>query len=274
MTKKNNTNNTGLIFDIKKCALHDGPGIRTTVFFKGCPLDCKWCHNPESRNAEPESFRLADCRGDQLLSGKTHETVGRTVTVDEVMNELLKDLIFYEQSGGGVTFSGGEPMIQADFLKAVLQDCKAEGLHTAVDTSGYVDYVEFEKLKGLVDLYLYDIKLIDDRSHQEYVEVSNRLILENLKQLYTNGANLHLRFPMIPGITDTDENLEASALFVADLSDVKEVSLMPYNKMGEDKADRFGLPIRVGRLVTQDIGWLKQKAILFERLGCNVLIGG
>ncbi len=265
---------SGLIFDIKQCALHDGPGIRTTVFFKGCPLDCKWCHNPESRNPQSESFRLADCRSNQRLSGKTEEMIGRSVTVDEVMNELLKDRIFYQQSGGGVTFSGGEPMIQADFLKAVLQECKAEGLHTAVDTSGYVDYTEFEKLRGLVDLYLYDLKLIDDKSHQEYVGVSNRLILANLKWLYSIGANLHLRFPMIPGITDSNKNLEALAQFVTDYPDVKDISIIPYNKMGEDKADRFGLPTRVGRLDTQDCDWLKQKAILFERLGCNVLIGG
>ncbi|MBD3226410.1 MAG: radical SAM protein, partial [Caldithrix sp.] len=177
----------GIVFDLKKYAIHDGPGIRTTVFLKGCPLDCWWCHNPESRASQPESqgdFRQR--RAVDLLY--TEEgLIGKELTVAQVLSEVQKDQVFYEESGGGVTFSGGEPLIQAKFLKALLEAHQKAGLHTAVDTSGYAPYETFAGINANVDLYLYDLKLMDDTLHQKYIGVSNRLILQNLKKLIAAG---------------------------------------------------------------------------------------
>ena len=151
------TSSKGIIFDIKKYALHDGPGIRTTVFLKGCPLNCWWCHNPEGQNPEPERF----------LTNQTvnHEIIGREVTVDEVIAEIEKDRIFYDESGGGATFSGGEPLMQPDFLKNLLTACQIRDISTVLDSCGYAAWEIIEKIKDKVDLFLYDLKMIDDKKH-------------------------------------------------------------------------------------------------------------
>lgn len=166
----------GTIFDIKKFALHDGPGIRTTIFLKGCPMRCPWCHNPESQNPEPEAMTATNLPGGNRPV--VQEIVGRQVTVREVMWEIRKDLLFYDESGGGVTFSGGEPLMQPKFLTALLTASKRSGIRTALDTTGYAPWIELENILPLVDLFLYDLKFIDDSLHQKYTGVSNRLVFE------------------------------------------------------------------------------------------------
>jgi pyruvate formate lyase activating enzyme len=266
---------TGTIFDIKKYAIHDGPGIRTTVFFKGCPLDCWWCHNPEGRNEAPETFCIR-ISGDGF-EGKTGEKkadFGRIISVDDLMLEISKDIVFYDQSGGGVTFSGGEPLMQPEFLSAVLKVCKKRGIHTAVDTSGEASPEIFEQIIDSVDLFLYDLKIMDDTAHEKYTGVSNRQILDNLKVLSDNGATIQLRLPMIPGITDTEENLDAILRYIEPLSGIQNVSFLPYNKLGEDKLERFGLPSQLGKLEVLSEDEMSARADRFQQRGYRVKIGG
>ena len=265
----------GTIFDIKKFAIHDGPGIRTTVFFKGCPLDCWWCHNPEGRKLETEtlSVKPGGNTSDSGNAAKT-EVIGRDVSVEAVMDEILKDVIFYDQSGGGVTFSGGEPMMQPEFLYMLLQACKENGLNTAVDTSGYAPWVDFEKIYDLVDLFLYDLKLMDDEAHNEYTGVSNELILDNLLRLSSMGNKIEPRIPLIPGITDTEENLEAIARFLTPQKNIRHVVLLPYNRLGEDKFRKFDLTYKAGQLSVQTGDELEDKAEIFRSHGYEVRLGG
>ena len=265
----------GKIFDIKKFAIHDGPGIRTTVFFKGCPLDCWWCHNPEGRKLETETVSVK--RGvddsDSSNPAKT-EVIGRDVSVADVMDEVMKDLIFYDQSRGGVTFSGGEPMMQPEFLLMLLQACKENGLNTAVDTSGYAPWDDFEKIYDLVDLFLYDLKIMDDESHSKYTGVSNVLILENLERLLAVGNKVEPRIPLIPGITDTEENLEAIVEFLTPQKNIRHVVLLPYNRLGEDKFRKFDLIYKAGQLSVQTGDELEDKAEIFRSHGYEVRLRG
>jgi pyruvate formate lyase activating enzyme len=223
---------TGIIFDIKKMALHDGPGIRTTIFLKGCPLTCWWCHNPESQRSEPEKILKK-----RSSASKTprEETVGREVSVTEVIAEIEKDNIFYDESGGGVTFSGGEPLMQIEFLTQLLTYCKDHQIQTILDTCGYVDWEEMEKIKGNVDLFLYDIKIMNDELHKNYTGVSNLRILSNLEKLVSDGKNVVIRFPVIPGITDTKENIDEVVTFLSTLGSIEEINLLPYHSLGKRK---------------------------------------
>ena len=260
----------GTLFDIKRYAIHDGPGIRTTLFFKGCPLHCWWCHNPEGISADRELiFKpnrcLDDCdlcltscpegalskpegriRIDQTrcqILGKCAETcptealevVGRTWTVDELMCEILKDRIFYERSGGGVTISGGEPLQQTEFLATLLEACKQDGLHTVVDTSGYAPYESLARIRDSVDLFFYDLKHMDPEQHLETTGVSNQLILDNLRILSQAGSRIQIRIPLIPGINDSLEHAHRMAEFLASLPVIHDISLLPYHKMGSQK---------------------------------------
>jgi len=262
----------GTVFDIKKYAIHDGPGIRTTVFFKGCSLDCWWCHNPESRSPEPE--RVPARIGTVGHWAGQEETVGRRQSVDEVMVEILKDQIFYEQSGGGVTFSGGEPTHQIDFLEAALAACRKAGIHTAVDTSGHAEQRLFDRIAPLTDLFLFDLKLIDNSLHQKYTGVSNEPIFENLRRLVQNDARIWIRLPLIPGITDTDDNLKGVANLLKSMKSVRTVSLLPYNLFGEDKFRRFNLEARAGSMSTQTADRIASLTDRFENLGYQVNTGG
>lgn len=262
---------TGTVFDIRKYSVHDGPGIRTTVFFKGCPLSCLWCHNPEGQSRAPEiMYRQARCiqcdtckyichvgaiqRRDGVTSIDTSrcdlcgdcleecfagglEMAGRTVTVSQVMQEIESDIIFYDQSGGGVTFSGGEPLLQPVFLKALLEACRLKGIHTAVDTSGYTSWKTLDALRGMVDLFLYDLKVMDETRHKEYTGVPNRLILQNLRRLSEHGERLIVRMPIIPGLNDQPENIEQSGRFLSSLASLERVDLLAYHKIGLAKYD-------------------------------------
>ncbi|UCF06965.1 MAG: glycyl-radical enzyme activating protein [bacterium] len=266
---------TGNIFDLKKFAIHDGPGIRTTVFFKGCPLECWWCHNPEGMNAEAECADAEYRRKAYDLSLPLDTNViGPNVAVDTLMAELRKDSVFYMESGGGVTMSGGEPLMQHDFLVQLLDRCVASGIDTAVDTSGYAPWEELEEIIPLVTLFLYDIKLIDDELHTQYTGVSNGLILENLHRLCGAGGEITIRVPLIPGITDTDSNLHDIVRFLEPFERIEHIGLLPYNRIGEDKFERLGITYKPGRRTTQDGNELERIAGLFEQHGYQVSIGG
>ncbi len=266
----------GVIFDIKKFSIHDGPGIRTTVFLKGCPLNCWWCHNPEGQSMAPELIlRPERCIGCgacldvcehgalsqdgghivtdrerctvcgacvQICYAEARALVGRAVTVAEVMEAIERDTAFYDQSGGGVTVSGGEPLAQPEFLRDLLRACQAQGLHTTLDTCGFAPWEALDSVREHVDLFLYDLKLMDDARHQKFTGVSNRSTLENLRRLSGEVHRLILRVPIIPGINDDEENLRAIAAFAADLPHLERVDLLPYHRIGRDKYRRLGRP--------------------------------
>lgn len=265
---------TGLVFNIQKYSIHDGPGIRTTVFLKGCPLRCQWCHNPESRTAGPElswsesrCVRCGQCwevcrqaaavRPDSAEVDRqrcircgmcvavcptgARELVGRQRTVQEVMAEILQDRIFYDESGGGVTLSGGEPLMQPEFAHQLLAMCRAEGLHTALDTCGYGRREDVLALADVTDLFLYDVKILDDDRHRQYTGVSNAVILENLMALCEVRANVWIRVPVVPAFNDDVRDVEATAAWVASLGNIRQLYLLPYHALGTNKAERLGL---------------------------------
>jgi len=271
---------TGTVFNIQRYSIHDGPGIRTTVFLKGCPLNCWWCQNPESQLTEQETvFREDRCIGcgacsticpsnaiqikngipvtekeKCILCGKciekcpalAREMIGKKMTAEEVLKEIEKDLVFYEESGGGVTFSGGEPLGQSEFFEGLLNGCREKKIHTAVDTSGYISWGILNKISPKVDLFLYDLKLMDNERHKKYTGLSNEIILENLKKLSSVHHNILVRFPVIPGINDDCQNLRETGEFLSSLK-ITQVNLLPYHYIGVDKYRRLG---RTYKLVT------------------------
>ncbi len=266
---------TGTVFDIRKYSIHDGPGIRTTVFFKGCPLECRWCHNPEGRSHQPELiFRPARCIlcddclqvcphdavsrvGDVILVDRARcqvsgecavvcnaealQVVGRVMTVQQVVAELEHDTIFYEQSGGGVTFGGGEPLAQPRFLRELLVACRSRSLHTAVDTTGFTPWKVLDEIRQNVDLFLYDLKLFDETRHRKWTGVSNATILTNLRKLSELGHKIIIRIPIIPGINDDEENLRQTGSFLSSLPNVPPVELLPYHNIAEGKYAGMGM---------------------------------
>ena len=250
------------IFDIQRNSYVDGPGIRTTVFFKGCNLHCKWCHNPESQAGCTQlMFYRSKCTGcgkcaevcenhleSCTLCGKcalycvndARRICGKEYTPDEVLAEVIKDKLFYDASGGGVTCSGGECMLHVDFLCELLRKCKEKGIHTAVDTAGDVPFESFEKVLPYTDLFLYDIKAISDELHREGTGVSNRRILENLEKLAEKGADIIVRIPVIGGFNDEENELLAIKAFIDRLG-IKKVELLPYHAMGEHKYEALSM---------------------------------
>ncbi len=220
----------GVLFDIQRNSTVDGPGIRTAVFFKGCNLRCRWCHNPEGIARQP-----------QVLYYKNKAVpCGREYTAEEVMAEVQKDVLFYNASGGGVTFSGGECMLQPDFLAQLLQICKKQNIHTAVDTAGCVSWTAFEKVLPDTDLFLYDIKTMDSRIHKEHTGADNALILENLQKLCQTGKDIIIRVPIIPGVNDREEEIREIARYAKNLG-IKKIELLPYHGMGTYKYEALGI---------------------------------
>jgi pyruvate formate lyase activating enzyme len=268
-----NIQDTGTVFDIKRYAIHDGPGIRTTVFLKGCLLKCPWCHNPEGRNQKPEFMWWAekcigceDCRNacpedaisfsdDSLFLDETKcdfcgactdacpsealKLVGDEMTVTQVLKVIEKDRAFYDQSGGGVSLSGGEPLLQPDFSLYLLRACKERGIHTAIDTCGHVDSKSLMRIAEHVDLFLYDLKLINEEKHKRFTGVSNQLILENLKKLSDSGQKTIVRLPLIPGVNDDGKDIQEVGEFVSSLGGLREVSVLPYHRGGIEKSRRL-----------------------------------
>lgn len=297
----------GTIFDIKRFAVHDGPGIRTTVFFKGCPLKCWWCHNPEGTSIKPDlmffEFKCMGCKtcanvcplnaitfenNTQIIDrticdycGKCSnicptealKLVGREITADELIHEVEKDILLYDNSGGGVTFSGGDPLFQHQFLKEVLKECKRRDLHTVLDTSGYATEEAFNSVVDYVDLFLYDLKLFDDEEHRKYTGVSNRPIKDNLQRLVSigRGKDVILRFPIIPGITDTQKNIRDLVEFVSSLKGINEIDLLPFHDVSE-KFNRLDLEYKmpVQKAPSKEkLNFIKDS---FEKIGLYVKI--
>ena len=221
---------TGRIFNVQRYSIHDGPGIRTIVFFKGCPLRCAWCCNPESQRSEIEP----------LLENGEEKLVGKDVTLDEIMPEILADHPYYKRSGGGVTLSGGEVLCQAGFAQSLLRECKENGLHTAIETAASLPFERLQLLLPYLDLCLLDIKHIDAEKHKEYTGKDNRLILENARRLSECGVELIIRTPVIPGFNDTEAEIGAIADFAKSLHGVKEHHLLPYHRLGSDKYRGLG----------------------------------
>ena len=269
---------TGVLFDLKRFAVHDGPGIRTTVFLKGCPLNCHWCHNPESRYPNPEFMTATGRRYCGSLLGRDGETadhlVGREVTAEQVVAEIEKDVVFYQESGGGVTFSGGEPLNQPRFLATMLERCRDRGIHTAVDTSGHARWEDFERILSWTDLFLYDLKLVDDTAHRRHIGVTNRIIHDNLTRLHDHGARIHIRVPLIPGITDTADNLDKIGEVVDRLEGVEVVNLLPYNRMGEGKYNRLESTNGNPGFETQSREALEAMRRRLDAVRADVTIGG
>ena len=220
----------GRIFNIQRFSIHDGPGIRTIVFFKGCYMRCAWCSNPESQSHEIEL----------LNEGGKIKTVGRDVSVDDIMPEILADIPYYRRSGGGVTLSGGEVLCQAEFARELLAECKNAGLHTAIESAASSTYDKIEMLLPHLDLYLMDIKHMDSAKHKEYTGVSNERILENARLIAKSGVELIIRTPVIPTFNDSEKEIKAIADFARGLGTVEEYHLLPYHRLGTDKYAGLG----------------------------------
>jgi pyruvate formate lyase activating enzyme len=225
--------NTPLIFNIQKFCVHDGPGIRTTVFFKGCPLRCRWCHNPEGMNFQIESIKTKD--------GK-NELAGKHYTVDELIKEVEKDQIFYEQSGGGATLSGGEVMMQdMNYIQELVKMLQRKGISVVIDTSGFAPFENFKRILPYVDRFLFDLKFIDSEMHQEYTGVPNKLILDNLKKLSDAGATISLRLIQVEGLNNRKTDVEKSISWLHENDiHIDEINLLPYHEFGREKYARLG----------------------------------
>lgn len=296
----------GLVFNIMRFALHDGPGIRTTVFLKGCPLNCWWCHNPEGRSTKREMIYLAercircgDCvaacpqhalKLDEQIVRNSHlckrhtrcvdvcpsgaqGVLGRRISVSEVMEELLKDQIFFDESGGGVTISGGEPLAQPDFLATLLAECRARHIHTVLDTCGYAEWHVFERIRGAVDLFLFDLKVMDPIKHQQFTGVRNDRILANLGRLAKSGSSLIVRIPVIPQVNDDEENFTAVSRFLSRLN-IGNIDLLPYHSIASSKYSRLGQVYRMGDVLPPVEANLQAIAARLRRDGFHVRIGG
>ncbi len=298
-----------LIFDIKHYAINDGPGIRTVVFFKGCNLHCAWCHNPESISPRIEKmYSPAKCIGcgtcvetcpvnaltltaEGIITdtdlctvcGKCAEVCptlaiemsGKAMSVSAVMDIIEKDRIFFDQSGGGVTFSGGEPLVHSKMLLELLIECGKRSIHRAVDTAGNVSRETLLEIAKHTDLFLYDLKIMDSGLHREWIQAGNERILENLKVLAETGAHIMIRIPLIGGVNDTDENIEQTARFISELAgDKKEVHLLPYHNIARNKYNKLGKPDEFEILKEPGKDTLSKAIATFETYGIKAGIGG
>ena len=298
----------GLVFNIMRFALHDGPGVRTTVFLKGCPLGCWWCHNPESRSGKTEviyvaerCMRCGDCvqacpegalklnqqvlRDPQLCHQDANAmcvdacptgaqvVFGRWMSASEVMAEILKDQVFFDESGGGVTISGGEPLRQVEFVTNLLAACRQHRIHTVLDTCGYAENSVVARIREDVDLFLFDLKLMDPVRHEHYTGVSNKRILENLTLLAQSGSVVIVRIPVIPGVNDDEGNLSAVSRFLSPLG-LRDIDLLPYHRIASGKYERLGLPYRMEGVAPPSAEGMQALAARLERNGFHVRIGG
>lgn len=276
----------GLITHIQRFSVHDGPGIRTTVFLKGCPLSCQWCQNPEAMTVRPEvlfhseycigcktciqtcakgcfswkgktAFKSRNCNLCGLCvdrcPAKALHWSSKRLSSREILAEVIKDKLYYALSGGGITFSGGEPLWQIDFCHEILRQAKMEGLHTAIDTSGYVSTQDLDRVMPLVDLFLYDIKFINPRLHRKYTGVSNSLILANFQKLYTAGKKIIVRIPIIPGITDTGENIAEIECYIGMIDKEIEMLRIPFNPLIQKKYQILGRKINMNQFIPGEV---------------------
>lgn len=254
----------GRIFDIQKFSVHDGPGIRTIVFLKGCRLRCKWCCNPESQNYEIQTM---------IRDGKP-KIMGRDVTVGEVMDIVRQDMPYYRRSGGGMTLSGGEMLCQSEFAYALLRAAKDLYINTAVETTGFAPYEKIEKLLPYIDTVLMDIKHINGEKHKEFTTQSNELILENAVKIAENANKLIIRVPVIPTFNDTKNEIADIARFASGLKNVKEINLLPYHKFGKDKYDGLNREYLMGDLPSPTDEHMQMLKSVAESFGLECKIGG
>jgi len=222
-----------VIFNIKRFAVNDGPGIRSTVFFKGCPLRCWWCHNPESQATEIQKTQKTYKISDRTFIEQ--EDVGYKISSDNLLKEIEKDRLFFEQSKGGVTFSGGEPLMQADFLLDIIKKCKEKELHTCIDTCGYANTDKLKDIAQYTDLFLYDLKHLDNAMHKKYTNVDNNLILKNLKMLIEMDKKIIIRMALIEGINDSQKHLEKIKNLIKSFNRKIELNILPYHSLGKEK---------------------------------------
>ena len=299
----------GIVFDIKKYAIHDGPGIRTTIFLKGCPLSCWWCHNPEGITATPElRFQKNRCLSgcDECLTRCTKkaisrkngriridrekcelkgdcadacptqaiEMVGANMSISQVMEEIEKDRILYDRSEGGITFSGGEPLMQIDFLDALLSECQTRNLHTIVDTSGFAPWEHIERIQDKVDIFFYDLKIMDDKQHKEMTSVSNQTILDNLSRLAKGKNQVKVRIPVVAGVNDSEDCISQLIAYLSSHPRLEEISLLPYHKMGEHKYALLKGPLPRLEAKSPSLGKIKKIKTRLEKSGFSVQVGG
>lgn len=296
------------IFAIKRYALHDGPNIRTTIFFKGCPLKCHWCHNPEGIDFKIKIVSLAEkCLGCgecllncgqsvlQLTSegirrdstlcsycqtcietcpALAHEPTGWTMSTDALLTEIKKDLPFYDQSGGGVTFSGGEPLCQPESLLSLLQECGVLGIHRAVDTSGFAPTETLLRIAGHTDLFLFDLKHMDNNSHQQLTGIGNDLILYNLETLSKSGRPIRVRIPLVAGINDDENNIRATGAFVADNRGVQGIDVLPYHASATSKYQKLGMEYQGEVFTAPSKDQVAATVTLLKKYVSDVHIGG
>ncbi len=264
----------GLIFSVKRYSIHDGPGIRVTFFMKGCPLNCMWCHNPEGISYLPETVMQTNRVGDREFS--KNEEVGKYYTVNSILEILRKEEVFMNQSKGGVTFSGGEPMLQFEFLLDALKACKENGYHTAVDTSGYSSTENYKSIIPFTDLFLFDIKHLDEARHIEFTGVSNIGILDNYRLLLESGKDIVVRIPIIPGFNDHIDHLEKLKHFLiaTKTGSLKKINLLPFHKIGTSKYKKFNIPYRMGNTEPPDKEKMQKLKEFFLETGVKVKIGG
>jgi pyruvate formate lyase activating enzyme len=296
----------GTVFNIQRYSIDDGPGIRTTVFLKGCPLRCPWCSNPESQNPNPElSYRYTSCKkcgtcarvcpngaptltadGIQIdrarcavcgvcvtsCSAEALKITGESMTLDKVWKVIRKDAVYYETSGGGVTCSGGEILSQPDFVASVFSRCKEEGIHTCADTSGFGSTEALDKVLAYTDLVYLDLKLMDDRKHRELIGAPLDLILQNLRAIAARGIPTVIRVPLIPGLTDSDENLSAIAYITRELMPDATVHILPYHRYGANKYAAVGLRYSLDDLAENTPANLARAQGVFEGRGLRCMV--
>ena len=298
-----------LVFDIKRYAINDGPGIRIAVFLKGCNLNCTWCHNPEGISDETERMysasrciRCGTCAAAcpekaitltnegiitdpalckmcgecaEVCPTKAIEISGIEISVAEIIQEIEKERVFFDQSLGGVTFSGGEPLLHHKFLIRLLEECGKRGIHRAIDTAGFVSNDIIMSVARYTDLFLYDLKIMDPEKHRKWIGMTNERILENLKALADTGVAIIIRIPLIGGVNDDAENLKATARFVAELSgEKKEVNLLPYHKIAQPKYWKLGRPEDFQLLEEPSKEAQLQAISIFQKYGLVASIGG
>lgn len=254
----------GRIFDIQKFSVHDGPGIRTIVFLKGCALRCRWCCNPESQKSEIQTM---------IQNGK-EKIVGKDVSVSEVMETVKQDMPYYRRSGGGLTLSGGEMLCQSEFAYALLRTAKESAINTAVETTGFAKWETIEKLLPFIDTVLMDIKHINSEKHKEFTTKSNELILENAVKIAENAKKLIIRVPVIPTFNDTEAEIGEIAKFASSLKGVTEINLLPYHSFGRDKYEGLGRKYMMGDLPSPTDQQMQKLKKVAESYGLKCKIGG
>jgi glycyl-radical enzyme activating protein len=296
-------NETAVIFDIQRASLNDGPGIRTTVFFKGCPLDCLWCHNPEALTHKRQLFffyyKCQYCgKCESVCENNVHKIINNTHTidydscvqcgkcvnecnskslkitgaemsVDEIMVEVLADMDFYANSNGGITLSGGEPLMQFSFAKKLLKRCKDKGINTCVETSGFLASTKFKEILPFVDTLLFDYKITATKTHKEYTGVTNETILANFDFAYNTGTNIVVRCPIIPGINDTEEHFKGIRSLDIKYPNLKAIELLPYHSIGNNKRTSLGVETTLAKMQTTSPEMAEKWLDQLKKLKCE-----